>query len=329
MHQSPGSPEAGPAWRARTSPAKESATAVKTFGGRRSSSTPAARLFRSVGGAMPPEGLSAGGARCQREGEELPSGEELACPGPDEDHPVGDRRAAGDRGAGRRLPEELPLGGAPGPELPVGETEEDDSAGDRERTELERRQEVEPADLTAGGIDGGDCTALVGVVIGGEEDETSCRRSRPGLRTGGGEGLSSRRRPGRSELDVPEPLPRLPVPRPDAVLAADHDEPLPAPVAEEHRRAVQVEVPGVVRMNLVGPAQGAGRGVERDHARAVREIPRQEVKRIPGRDVERSGARIERRRSDDGAARYRRGNREERPQRSSRGGVHADDAPAG
>src|SRR5947199_6811973 len=145
MHQSPGSPEAGPAWRTSTRPAKESATAVKTFGGRRSSSTPVARLFRSVGGAMPPEGLSAGGARCQREGEELPSGEELACPGPDEDHPVGDRRAAGDRRAGRRLPEKLPLGDAPGTELPVGEAEEGDTAGDRGRTEPERGQGGEAA----------------------------------------------------------------------------------------------------------------------------------------------------------------------------------------
>src|SRR5207247_2374442 len=102
------------------------------------------------------------------------------------------------------LPEKLPLGGAPGPELPVGEAEEDDSAGDRERTELERWQEVEPVDLAAAGIESGDRTPLVRVVVGGEEDETSCRRGRPGLRTGGEPDAPSRRRALRSADRAPE-----------------------------------------------------------------------------------------------------------------------------
>src|SRR5947199_227611 len=167
MHQSPGSPETGPAWRARTSPAKESATAVKTFGGRRSASTPAARLLRV--GAVTRWSLRGG----ESEGEELLSRKELPGPGADEDHPVRDGGAAGDRRAGGGLPEELSVGGPPGAKLAVDQAEEDDAAGDRERTELERRQEVEPADLAALGLEGGHGASLVRLVVGGEEDETA------------------------------------------------------------------------------------------------------------------------------------------------------------
>src|SRR5437764_9793549 len=167
MHQSPGSSDAGPAWRARMSPAKESATAVKTFGGRRSASTPAARPLRCVG-AVTPRSLRGG----ETEGEELLPRKELPGPGTDEDHAVRDGRAAGDRRAGSRLPEGLAVGCPPGAKLAVDQAEEDDAAGDRERTELERRQEVEPADLAAVGLDRGHGASLVRVVVGGEEDET-------------------------------------------------------------------------------------------------------------------------------------------------------------
>src|SRR5438093_5828757 len=322
MHRSPGSPETGPAWRARTSPAKESATAVKTFGGRRSASTPAARLLRV--GAVTRWSLRGG----ESEGEELLSRKELPGPGADEDHPVRDGGAAGDRRAGGGLPEELSVGGPPGAKLAVDQAEEDDAAGDRERTELERRQEVEPADLAALGLDRGHGASLVRVVVGGEEDETVRGRGWTGFGPGRGEGFSAPRGHGGTELDVPEPPSRFAIPRPDAVFAAGHEERSSAPAAEEHRRAVQVQVPVVVRMNLVGPPQGPGRGVEGDHARAVLEVPRENVKGVPGHDVERSGAEVERRRGDEGAARDAGGNGEARPQRPSRGGIQADDAPA-
>src|SRR5207249_1150657 len=130
-----------------------------------------------------------------------------------------------------------------------------------------------------------------------------------------------------TELDVPEPPSHFAIPRPDAVFAAGHEERSSAPAAEEHRRAVQVQVPVVVRMNLVGPPQGPGRGVEGDHARAVLEVPRENVKGVPGHDVERSGAEVERRRADEGAARDAGGNGEERPQRPSRGGIQSAGPP--
>src|SRR5439155_1759770 len=153
MHQSPRSPETGPARRARTSPAKESATAVKTFGGRSSASRPA--------------------------------------------------------------------------------------AGDR----------------------------FAGVTVAREGDRIPARRRGARLRSGGGQGLLPARRQGGSELDPPEPSPTRAVPGPEAVLAADDHE-LPPSIRrrhpEQHRRAVEVEVPAVMGMDLVGPAQAPARRVEGD-----------------------------------------------------------------
>src|SRR5438552_4023430 len=115
--------------------------------------------------------------------------------------PARNRGPSGNRRAGRRLPEELPIPGAPGPELPVDQADEDDSAGDRERPELEGGQRVQPADVARRGFDSGDDARLVGVIVGREEDEILGRRRGARLRSGGGQGHLPAPTQGGSELD--------------------------------------------------------------------------------------------------------------------------------
>src|SRR5207249_759801 len=160
MHQSPGSPATGPARRARTSPAKESATAVKTFGGRRSASRPAAR--DRFAGWFIVVAVSSPLSRGQGKSAQPVPRQKLPCPASHEDHPARNRGPSGYRRTGRRLPDELPIPCSPGSDFPVDQADEDDSAGDRERAELEGGQRVQPADLARRGLESGDETRLVG-----------------------------------------------------------------------------------------------------------------------------------------------------------------------
>src|SRR2546428_57961 len=134
-------------------------------------------------------------------------GQKLSRPASHEDHPARNRGPSGNRRAGRRLPEELPIPGAPGPELPVDQADEDDSAGDRERPELEGGQRVQPADVARRGFDSGDDARLVGVIVGREEDEILCWRRGVRLRCGGGQGLLPARGPRGGGLGPPVPPP--------------------------------------------------------------------------------------------------------------------------
>src|SRR5438552_5035564 len=106
MHQSPRSPETGPARRARTSPAKESATAVKTFGGRSSASRPAAS-DRFAGWFIATVSSPSSGGQ-GKSAQPVPR-QKLSRPASHEDHPARNRGPSGNRRAGRRLPEELPI----------------------------------------------------------------------------------------------------------------------------------------------------------------------------------------------------------------------------
>src|SRR5437773_10135864 len=173
MHQSPRSPETGPARRARTSPAKESATAVKTFGGRSSASRPAAS-DRFAGWFIATVSSPSSGGQ-GKSAQPVPR-QKLSRPASHEDHPARNRGPSGNRRAGRRLPEELPIPGAPGPELPVDQADEDDSAGDREPPDLEGGQRVQPAEVACRRFDFGDGTPLASVTSGLETHHIPSRR---------------------------------------------------------------------------------------------------------------------------------------------------------
>src|SRR5213596_3392474 len=329
MHQSPRSPETGPARRARTSPAKESATAVKTFGGRSSASRPAASDRFAGWFVATVSSPSSGGQG--KSAQPVPR-QKLSRPASHEDHPARNRGPSGNRRAGRRLPEELPIPGAPGPELPVDQADEDDSAGDRERPELEGGQRVQPADVARRGFDSGDDARLVGVIVGREEDEILGRRRGARLRSGGGQGLLPARRQGGSELDPPEPSPTRAVPGPEAVLSANDHE-VPPSIRRRHRekhwRAIEVQVALVVGMDLVGPAETPARRIESDETRAViaaverRERSPGRMKRVPRGGVERTRGDVERGRRDHRASGDPLGDGGEAPAESAARGIDA------